>query len=126
MLTGREVKENSPANTRHLYNICATSAQRLWRWSNTVQISYKKIVFTGNTEHFTFEILCVYTLNSQKVYLRGFVKLKKSKNLRKTWKWVGGSSPKSDFLEGEFCVFCTFCVIVFFSDFFYLFKLTDP
>ena len=29
--------------------------------------------------------------------LRGFVKLKKFKNPRKTRKWVGGTSPKSDF-----------------------------
>ena len=27
-----------PANTNHLYNICTTSAQRLRRWSNIVQM----------------------------------------------------------------------------------------
>ena len=35
------------ANTKHLYNICTTSAQRLRRWSNIVQILYKCFVFTG-------------------------------------------------------------------------------
>ena len=27
-----------PANTKYLYNICTTSAQRLQRWSNIVQM----------------------------------------------------------------------------------------
>ena len=36
-----------PANTKHLYNICTTSAQRLRRWSNLVQMLYKYFVFTG-------------------------------------------------------------------------------
>ena len=35
-----------PANTKHLYNICTTSAQRR-RWSNIVQMLYKCFVFTG-------------------------------------------------------------------------------
>ena len=35
-----------PANTKLLYNICTTSAQRLRRWSNIVQMFYKCFVFT--------------------------------------------------------------------------------
>ena len=35
------------ANTKHLYNISTTSAQRLRRWSNLVQMLYKCSVFTG-------------------------------------------------------------------------------
>ena len=30
-----------PANTKHLYNISTTSAQRLRRWANIVQMLYK-------------------------------------------------------------------------------------
>ena len=30
-----------PVNSKHLYNICTTSAQRLRRWSDIVQMSYK-------------------------------------------------------------------------------------
>ena len=39
---------------------------------------------------------------------KGFVKLKKIKKItKKSWKWVGGSSPNSDFyFFGRFCVFC--------------------
>ena len=42
----------SPANTDHLYNICTTSAQRLRRWSNIVQMlyMYKWFVFAGSFE----------------------------------------------------------------------------
>ena len=36
-----------PVNTKQLYNICTTSAQRLRRWSNIVQMLYKCLVFTG-------------------------------------------------------------------------------
>ena len=32
---------------KHLYNICKTSAQRLRRWSNIVQMLYKCFVFAG-------------------------------------------------------------------------------
>ena len=35
-----------PANTKHLYDICTTSAQRLRRWSNIVHMLYKCFVFT--------------------------------------------------------------------------------
>ena len=35
------------ANTKHLYNICTTLAQRLRRWSNIVKMLYKCFVFTG-------------------------------------------------------------------------------
>ena len=34
------------ANTKYLYNICKTSDQRLWRWSDIVQMLYKCFVFT--------------------------------------------------------------------------------
>ena len=37
----------TPANTKHLYNICTTSTQRLWRWFNIVQMLYKCFVFAG-------------------------------------------------------------------------------
>ena len=36
-----------PVNTKHLYNICATSAQRQRRWADVVQMLYKCFVFTG-------------------------------------------------------------------------------
>ena len=36
-----------PANTKHLYNICTMSAQRLRRWSNIVRMLYKRFVFAG-------------------------------------------------------------------------------
>ena len=38
---------NFPANTKHLYNICTTLAQRLLRWSNIVPTLYKCCVFAG-------------------------------------------------------------------------------
>ena len=34
-------------NTKQLYNICTTAAQRLRRWSNVVQMLYKCFVFAG-------------------------------------------------------------------------------
>ena len=37
----------NPVNTKHLYKICTTSAQRLRRWSNIVQVLCKCFVFTG-------------------------------------------------------------------------------
>ena len=36
-----------PANTKHVYNISTTTAQRLRRWSNIVQMLYKCVVFTA-------------------------------------------------------------------------------
>ena len=39
--------KHNPANTKHSYNICTTSAQRLRRWSNIVQMLYKSFVFAG-------------------------------------------------------------------------------
>ena len=35
-----------PVITKHLYNICTMSVQRLRRWSNIVQMLYKCFVFT--------------------------------------------------------------------------------
>ena len=40
-----------PVNTKHLYNICTTSAQRLRRWTNIVQMFYKCFGFTGKYSH---------------------------------------------------------------------------
>ena len=40
----------SPANTKRLYNICTTSAQRLRRWFNIVQMLYKYLVFAGSVQ----------------------------------------------------------------------------
>ena len=37
----------NPANTKHEYNICTTSAHRLRRLSNNVQMLYNCFVFTG-------------------------------------------------------------------------------
>ena len=42
-----EVLSGIPASTNHWNNICTTSAQRLQRWSNIVQMSYKCLVFAG-------------------------------------------------------------------------------
>ena len=36
-----------PANRKHLYNICTTSAQRLRRCFNVLQMLYKCFLFTG-------------------------------------------------------------------------------
>ena len=36
-----------PANTKHLYNICAMLDQRRRRWANIVQMLYTCFVFTG-------------------------------------------------------------------------------
>ena len=40
------------------------------------------------------------------------VKLKKSKSPRKSRKWVGRSSPKSDFFLEMLCFLCCFVVVV--------------
>ena len=43
-----------PGQTKkHLYNICTTSAQRLRRWSNIVQMLYKCFVFAGYSSALT-------------------------------------------------------------------------
>ena len=36
---------HTPENTKHLYNICTTSAQRLQLWAYVVQMLYKCFVF---------------------------------------------------------------------------------
>ena len=46
--------------------------------------------------------------------MRGFVKLKKSKNPRKTRKWVGGSNPNSDYFF--FLKFCVFGAVLMFPN----------
>ena len=46
-----------PANTKHLYNISSTSAQRFRRWSNIVQMLYKCFVFAGQSR---FHIFCLF------------------------------------------------------------------
>ena len=40
--------KQTPANTKHLYNICTTSAQRLRRWTNIVQMLYKCLCLLGS------------------------------------------------------------------------------
>ena len=45
-----------PVNTKHLHNICTTSAQRLRRWADVVQILYECFVFTG-TDHILNNII---------------------------------------------------------------------
>ena len=42
-----------PANTKYVYYICTTSAQRLRSWSNIVQMLYKCFVFAGCYEDAT-------------------------------------------------------------------------
>ena len=44
------VMRDLPANTKHLYNICTTSAQRLRRWANIVQMLHKCFVLTDLVE----------------------------------------------------------------------------
>ena len=51
------IQSSNPANTKHLYNISTTTAQRLRRWSNIGQMLYKCLVFTGNAPH---GVLCVH------------------------------------------------------------------
>ena len=47
----------NPANTKHLYNICTTSSQRLRRWPNIVQMLYKCFVFAGNAvQHYNIHV----------------------------------------------------------------------
>ena len=47
--------------------------------------------------------------------VKGFVKLKKSKNSEESRKWVGWSSPKSDFcLFFKLCLFVFFCIVFMF------------
>ena len=38
---------NMPQDTQQTQNICTTSAQRLRRWTNIVQMLYKCFVFPG-------------------------------------------------------------------------------
>ena len=49
------IKLTNQANTKHLYrpNICTTSAQRIRRWANTVQmLSYANVsCLLGTTHH---------------------------------------------------------------------------
>ena len=47
-ITLQRSHSTNPANTKHLYNICTTSAQRRRRWSNIVQMLYKCFVFAVN------------------------------------------------------------------------------
>ena len=64
-------------------NICTTSVQCLRRWPNFVQKLYKCVV-------------CAV------IRCNGFCQVKKNPKIRKkTWKWVGGSSPNLDFFFGN-------------------------
>ena len=49
------------ANTKHLYNIGTQPAQRLRRWSNTVQMFYKCFVFIGFRRPYLFMSLYAYS-----------------------------------------------------------------
>ena len=63
------------ANTKHLHNICTTSAQHLWRWSDIEQILYNCSVFTrvavnrlNNVNHVMF-LYCLTCLSSKQVVM---------------------------------------------------------
>ena len=51
-------RNENPANTKHLYNICTTLVQRLRRWSNIVHMLYKCFVVTG---------IVIHNVNSEKI-----------------------------------------------------------
>ena len=46
-----------PANTKHLYNMCTTSAQRLRRWSNIVQMLCKCFLFAEIQREFYVSLI---------------------------------------------------------------------
>ena len=48
---------SSVARTKHLYNICTTSAQRLRCWSNIVQILYKCFVLTSSARPWAQQVM---------------------------------------------------------------------
>ena len=64
---------NTPADIKHLHNICTTSAQRLRRWSNIVQMLCKCFVLLGLEE-----LLCERQPNSDcvsgRIMTRGTVR----------------------------------------------------
>ena len=43
-----------PANTKHLYNICAMFDQPRRRWADVVQMLYKWFVFAGDFQQLYF------------------------------------------------------------------------
>ena len=47
---GIDILNYIPGTTNHFYKICTTLAQRLWRWTNIVQMLYKCFVFAGITQ----------------------------------------------------------------------------
>ena len=47
MLLFSHKSRNYPANSKHVYNIYTMLVQRLWRWSNIVQILYTCFEFAG-------------------------------------------------------------------------------
>ena len=57
-----------PANTKHLYNICTTWAQRLRRWSNIVQMLYNVLCLLGrhnlwNVKLFEYKYICLVSMH---------------------------------------------------------------
>ena len=62
-------RHNHPADTKHLYDICTTSAQRLRRWSNIVQMLYKSCVhwvvisLCGVMHNFRVDVRCLYLID---------------------------------------------------------------
>ena len=66
--------------------------------------------------HNVFVIL-LSTSNLITIYFRGFVKLKKSKNTKKTRKWVVGQAPARIIIFFEILCFLSFCVVLCFQMF---------
>ena len=54
--------DTSPANTKHLYNICTMLDQRRRRWADVVQMLYKCFVFVG-----MLFFLLIYTIHTRVV-----------------------------------------------------------
>ena len=81
------------ANTKHLYTICTTSAQRPRLWSNIVQMLYKCFVFDGyvsktsgaSVSHNTNNLVQIYNWNYEVVHtsLETMINLFKNHNIKK-------------------------------------------
>ena len=89
-------KVSPPANTKHLYNICTTSSQRLRRWSNIVQMLYKCFVFAGP------QPMHPYTLTQWVVFFLVWDR-HSGKNLLLSWLWVNQTVPRLSWLTDWIC-----------------------
>ena len=67
------LRDNSPANTKHVYNICTTLAQRLRRWSNIVQLLYKCFVLLVIL--MSLNPSCAFTVTSRLQQLKSLLRL---------------------------------------------------